>query len=269
MTGQAISWIGKKGSTQLSAPAIFGLSLSQHPFYRPAGEPLASFEALVEVHRSIGIEIADVIAQWKTTEVNKTCNAYLDRRVQEGREDLVQTAMYVRKCARIFAIFNDHVPIKSIEDPRLEELRAIVQWFQEWVESVEARIELSPSIRDTMRIHDRTVFDLVLAFRGFIGFLTDFKAEFPNGFLIPHLFSQDGLENWFGQVRGVGSQHNAPNCNEYGARVNQVTAAGFSRQVKKGNTAGTSKAGLNYALSLQRHYGRGDGHHASLKFSGP
>ena len=114
-----------------------------------------------------------------------------------------------------------------------------------------------------------TVFDLVLALRGFLGFLGDFKAEYPDSYIIPHLFSQDGLENWFGQVRGVGSRHNAPNCNEYGARANQVIAAGFSKQVKKGNTAGMGKAGLNYDLPLERYDGRRDGHHASLKFSGP
>lgn len=157
----------------------------------------------------------------------------LDRRVEAGRTELAQKAIFVRRCARFlpFSITTSHMEVLMIH--ACLSCTAISIGLRSMLNSARRR----DSFGNVFRPHDRTFFDLVLAEPGFVGFLKDFKAKYPDVYAVAHLFSQDSLENFFWPGERIGSQHTAPTYLEYGARVNQVLSASFSKPVAKGNTA--------------------------------
>jgi hypothetical protein len=134
---------------------------------------------------------------------------------------------------------------QSLEDPRINTLKEIRNWFiygdkqktesKEWISS-------------------QCQFDLILSIDGFLGILSFFLNKYPNSMIQPKRISQDMLEGLFGTIHELGGDSSTQTLKSYGHALNkyQVTAL-VTSEIKSINYGKTDSAGSGI-ITLTRRY---------------
>src|SRR5205814_710849 len=143
------------------------------------------------------------------------------------------------------------INFKSLDDPRINTLKQIRDWFihgdkqktehKEWISS-------------------QCQFDLILSIDGFLGMLKFFLNKYSNSMIQPRHISQDMLEGLFGTIRELGEDSSTYTLKSYGHALNkyQVTAL-VSSEVKsinygKANNTETGIATLKKKVYIINYY---------------
>ncbi|PKC59181.1 hypothetical protein RhiirA1_400138, partial [Rhizophagus irregularis] len=135
---------------------------------------------------------------------------------------------------------------KSLEDPRINTLKEIRNWFiygnkqktesKEWISS-------------------QCQFDLILSIDGFIGMLEYLLKKYPGSIVQPKRISQDMLEGLFGVIREFGGDSSTHTLKSYGHALNkyQITAL-VSSEVKSLNYGKADSTGTGVTTLIRRDY---------------
>jgi|GEM_PF-3028675 len=137
------------------------------------------------------------------------------------------------------------IGFRSIEDPRINTLREIRDWFVRGDKQ---------KTKPTQWISSQCQFDLILSIDGFLEMLTFFLRKYPGSVIQPRRISQDMLEGLFGTIRQLGGDSSTQTLKSYGHSLNkyQVTALVSSelKSINYGEADGTG-IGIN---TLTRRY---------------
>ena len=139
--------------------------------------------------------------------------------------------------------FKDPRPIRSCNDPRLSENRAVLQWFFDWSEMQKS---------ETNSFITKECFDDLVSFLvGFEELVAKKISTCPLGYIKPSLINSDVVENVFCSQRGVcnGSTTN-PTYLQYSKGINTIII-GQQVKSKKGNVS--SSTSIHGALPYKMH----------------
>lgn len=134
----------------------------------------------------------------------------------------------------------------SIEDPRVNTLKEIHNWFIYRNKQKTGHMEwISPQCQ----------FDLILSIDGFLGLLEFILKKYPGSIVQSRCISQDILEGLFGVIRELGGDSSTQTLKSYGHTLNkyQITALVSSeiKSINYGIANNTTGIGIN---SLTRRY---------------
>ena len=96
--------------------------------------------------------------------------------------------------------------INHTNDPLLEELMGIYEWFHTWEEET----KLEPH----HFLGAQCWYDLRLAILGFVAFCRDFLGRYPTCYVSPRATSQDPVEHHFGHQREACGDNDNPNTTQ-------------------------------------------------------
>lgn len=137
------------------------------------------------------------------------------------------------------------IGFQSLEDPRINTLKEIYNWF----------VDGNKQKKDPKEwISSQCQFDLILSINGFLGMINYFLKKYPGSMIQPRRISQDMLEGLFGNIRELGGDSSTHTLKSYGHALNkyQVTAL-VSSEVKSINYGKADSTGAGIT-TLERRY---------------
>ncbi|CAG8794076.1 11786_t:CDS:1, partial [Dentiscutata erythropus] len=106
------------------------------------------------------------------------------------------------------------ISISSLNDPQLNTLREIKQWF----------IQDNQQKKDSSQwFSAQCQFDLILSINGFLEIVEYIFNNCPGAVIQPRRVSQDMLEGLFGTIREMGSNSSTQTVQSYGYAINKLT----------------------------------------------
>ncbi|UZO29391.1 uncharacterized protein OCT59_022869 [Rhizophagus irregularis] len=162
------------------------------------------------------------------------------KNISEGTRD------YIKYSRKYREIMHSKINFQSLEDPRINTLKQIRDWFicgdkqktesKEWISS-------------------QCQFDLVLSINGFIGMLTYILNKYPSAMIQAKRISQDMLEGLFGTIRELGGDSSTQTLKSYGHALNkyQITML-VSSEIKSVNYGKTDSTGTGITTLVRRDY---------------
>ena len=111
-------------------------------------------------------------------------------------------------------ITHSRICISSLEDPRLNTLKEIKEWFIQGDTQKKSSIEWFSA---------QCQFDLILSINGFLGIVEYVLSNWPNAMIQPKRISQDMLEGLFGTIREMGGDSSTQTVQSYGYAMNKLT----------------------------------------------
>ncbi|PKK59389.1 hypothetical protein RhiirC2_857366 [Rhizophagus irregularis] len=157
-----------------------------------------------------------------------------------------ETKNFIRYSRKYRQIMHSKINFQSLEDPRINTLKEIRNWFiygnkqktesKEWISS-------------------QCQFDLILSIDGFIGMLEYLLKKYPGSIVQPKRISQDMLEGLFGVIREFGGDSSTHTLKSYGHALNkyQITAL-VSSEVKSLNYGKADSTGTGVTTLIRRDY---------------
>ena len=133
-----------------------------------------------------------------------------------------------RRLAHLFGPYDDGT-IKSVNDPKLEELVKILLWFYEW--------EKECGEEKHHFLSQKCYYDLKLSILGFVGMCCRLLTLHPGCYFSARNCSQDSLENHFGHLRSHQGDGNNPTL-AAAQRGEQVSFVSRALKNAKGNSGG-------------------------------
>jgi len=111
-------------------------------------------------------------------------------------------------------ITHSRICISSLEDPRLNTLKEIKQWF----------IQGDKQKKDSSQwFSAQCQFDLILSINGFLGIVEYVLTNWPGAIIQPRRLSQDMLEGLFGSIREMAGDSSTHTVQSYGYAMNKLT----------------------------------------------
>jgi hypothetical protein len=183
--------------------------------------------------------------------LSKNVALQLQQMAEEGVLQSTMTAAFCRAANDWFDILNSDQPVKSPDDPRMQQLVEHAAFFLKWrvgFEAGNAPAAMPQHLRGkpgSWKPAARSMFDLAVATFGFKAFVDGFfeRHEYLKGRCgpIPRRLNQDALESWFGAIRQMGRAATNPTVNDYGLRVQANWVKGIARFAQKGNVGGANE----------------------------
>jgi hypothetical protein len=136
------------------------------------------------------------------------------------------------------------ITIRSLEDPRINTLKEIRDWF----------IFGDKQKKDTKEwISSQCQFDLIISINGFLGMLEFFLKKYPGSMVQPKCISQDMLEGLFGIIRELGGDSSTQTLKSYGHALNkyQITTL-VSSEIKSVNYGKADGTGTGITSLIRR-----------------
>ena len=136
------------------------------------------------------------------------------------------------------------ISFQSLEDPRINTLKEIYNWFVDGNKQKKGPKEW---------ISSQCQFDLVLFINGFIGMLTYILNKYPSAMIQVKRISQDMLEGLFGTIRELGGDSSTQTLKSYGHALNkyQITML-VSSEIKSVNYGETDGTGTGVTTLVRR-----------------
>ena len=152
---------------------------------------------------------------------------------------------FIRYSRKYRQIMHSKINFKSLNDPHIDTLKEICNWF---ISSNKQKTESKEWISSQCQ------FDLILSINGFLGMLEFIFKKYPNSMIQPKRISQDMLEGLFGIIREIGGDASTHTLKSYGHALNkyQVTAL-VSSEVKSINYGEANNTGTGITTLIRRY----------------
>ncbi|CAH1226854.1 Hypp137 [Branchiostoma lanceolatum] len=142
------------------------------------------------------------------------------KRGQEGDADSMALTREYLSVAKLFVkTFADTKPIRTMDDQRLVELDAALQWFLDWREDVMESENQTPKERNKAYISDKLHVDLCSMVLGYKSYVCTMITQFPGMGPVSASTNLVALENMFGCIRASNGSNANPTVLQYGSSV--------------------------------------------------
>ena len=155
--------------------------------------------------------------------------------------------------SKMINIFKDMRPVKNSDDPRLEELSLVAQWFKNWKTSALNKASVKTKDRGKRIMSLQCHEDIQSCIVGFIQLCKMFLKNKSTVYITPGLTNSDVVENTFNQQRSTYHGANAnPNALQYRRALNSIVL-GQKVVSQKANAGKNRAAALPYNFSLKQY----------------
>lgn len=139
----------------------------------------------------------------------------------------------LRNTSKMISIFRDRRPIHMIEDIRLETIREVQKWFQNWTKGINENTKGFDKGKSLMSRECQE--DIQSCLLGFEKLVVSILHEYHGWSIIPAMINSDQIENQFCQHRGkLNGANTNPTALQYRRNINSVIL-GESAVSKKSN----------------------------------
>lgn len=158
----------------------------------------------------------------------------------------------LEQTSRLAEIFRDMRPIKSLDDPRLNTLKTVSLWFQQWQTFIMEDSGIPAKEKSKKLLSKQSSEDIQSCIQGFLTLCSNLLRKSSTRYITPGLVNSDVIENIFNQQRSTyhGSNSN-PSALQYRRAINSVLVG--QNVVSKKSNAGMSTAGsVPYSFAMKR-----------------
>ena len=148
----------------------------------------------------------------------------------------------LEQTSQLVDIFRDMRPVKSTDDSRLNSLRSVSSWFQQWQCSIMENSDIPKKDKGKKLLSAQCGEDIQSCLQGFIALCSILLRKATSMYITPGLVNSDVIENIFNQQRSTyhGANSN-PTALQYRRAINSVVVG--QNVVSKKSNAGKSAAG--------------------------
>lgn len=152
--------------------------------------------------------------------------------------------------SKLIKIFRDMKPIKELNDHRLQELKMVDEWFNDWEKSIE-NSSLTKKEKASALMSSQCHQDIHAGIRGFLELCEIVLHLNTNLYVTPGLINSDVIENIFNQQRSTYNGANSnPSIIQYKKTINNIII-GQNIVSKKAN-AGQTATASPFTVSINR-----------------
>ena len=158
----------------------------------------------------------------------------------DNAENLKGTIEFLENTSILVENFRDHRAIRDIGDERLLQNQKVLEWFQDWENSVQSNSEIKD--KEKHLISHQTRADICSLLIGFHEMCSD-KLKKDSSSIVPNRINSDVIENVFCQQRGLYNGNNTnPTYLNYCRTMNAVILGQATISKKSNASEGTSAA---------------------------
>jgi hypothetical protein len=155
---------------------------------------------------------------------------------------LNSTISFLENNSKMIKFFRDPRPVVSMSDTRIEEIRSVLSWFQNWITEI-SQLNISAKQKDKMLPSTKCMDDVQSCIMVFVEVCSLHTTRFKGKGLTPSRFNSDLAENIFCQQRGLynGNSTN-PNYYSYCNTMNNIILGPSSKSSARKSNAGIPRA---------------------------
>ena len=148
----------------------------------------------------------------------------------------------LKQTSKLIKFFRDQRPVTSLSDQRLDILKSVFDWFQEWKQEI-AKLKSAGVNTSKMMISYKCLEDIESMLLTFKEICRIHLTKYPNGYVVPSRINSDIVENHFCQQRGMFNGCNThPTYSNYCTTVNSVILGQSLKSRGRKSNAGLSAA---------------------------
>lgn len=115
---------------------------------------------------------------------------------------LNSTIQLLKHTSKLIKFFRDQRPVTSLSDQRLNILKSVFDWFQEWKQEI-TKLKSAGVNTSKMMISYKCLEDIESMLLTFKEICRIHLTKYPNGYVVPSRINSNIVENHFCQQRGV------------------------------------------------------------------
>jgi hypothetical protein len=162
------------------------------------------------------------------------------------------TIEFLRHTSKLIQIFKDMRALKSLDDPRLEELLKVAKWFEDWKVNSLSNTSIPPKDRQRQILSAQCHEDIQACIIGFYQLAKQLLSKATKIYITPGLINSDVIENTFNQQR---STYHGANSNPYAQQYRQALNSivlGQTTVSQKANAGKNRSAAIPYNCTLSK-----------------